>query len=327
MPARWKRFFFVCGIAAVLICGCQKQDTIRPPKSVDAAGHKDPEPAMPPPAMVPAPGPADATPVKVAEPLPPPDPIETMTIPEEPVARARLYYEMGYGAAAVQVLTALPKETLDKLETQLLLGQAAELCGRWREAVAACAKADKAAEAGPKTQALLCQARAYVGLKEHAQALRRLEAALADSPDDLTVRLAMMELLVDLKSRDSLQKLVQETLQKKPGDPATTLYQGAAFELANQREKAQEVYEKLTGSDAVPAAVEAEAFDRMGMLWIKADPKKSREILKRCRERVPGAGCPRTELALSPPDPRHPERRIRNVSRPGRYGETPLPPP
>jgi len=327
MPHRLTFFLLLCGLTAAMSCGCQKQDTIRPPKTQDAANHKEPELIMAPMAMTPEPMTADATPMVVVEPAPPPDPIETMTIPEEPVARAKLYFELGYGAAAVQVLTALPKETLEKAEVQLLLGEAAELCGRWKEAIAACTQAGNVEEPGKKTLALLCQARAHLGLKEHGPALRKLEAARVLSPDDSAVLLSLMEIYVDLKSRDALLKLVQDTLAKKPGDPATTLYLGAYHELMNQREKAHGVYEKLTGSDEIPAAVEAEALDRMGLLWIKADPKKSREILKLCRQRVPAVGCPRTELSLSPPDPRHPERRIRNVSRPGRYGETPLPPP
>ncbi|PKN47631.1 MAG: hypothetical protein CVU59_02170 [Deltaproteobacteria bacterium HGW-Deltaproteobacteria-17] len=317
----------LCGITAASACGCQKQEPVRSPKPADVVSHKDPEPGMTAVAAPAEPMTADATPVVEMAPVPPPDPIETMTVPEEPVQRAKLYYELGYGASAIQVLGALPAETLDKTEVQLLLGLACELSGRNREAIAACTKAAAVPEAAPKTQALLCQARAYLGLKEHAKALRSLEAALVASPDDLIVRRATMDVLVGLKSHDALLKLVQETLAKVPGDPATMLYLGAAHELAKARDKAHETYEKLTGNDTIPAWVEAEAFDRMGMLWIKADPKKSREILARCRQRVPGAGCPRTELSLSPPDPRHPERRIRNVSRPGRYGETPLPPP
>ncbi|MBU1242717.1 tetratricopeptide repeat protein [Myxococcota bacterium] len=327
MRDQWMTFVMLCGITAASACGCQKQEPVRSPKPADVVGHKDPEPGMMTVVVPPGSMTADATPVVEAAPVPPPDPIETMTVPADPVEKAKLYYEMGYGAAAVQLLGALPAETLEKTGVQLLLGQAAELCGRNREAVAACTKAAAVTEAAPKTQALMCLARAYLGLKEHAKALRSLEAALEASPDDLIVRRATMDVLLGLKSRDALLKVVQETLAKAPGDPATMLYLGSAHELAKAREKAHETYEKLTGNDTIPAWVEAEAFDRMGMLWIKADPKKSREILARCRQRVPGAGCPRTELSLSPPDPRHPERRIRNVSRPGRYGETPLPPP
>jgi len=327
MRDQWMVFLMLCGITAASACGCQKQEPVRSPKPSDIVGHKDPEPGMTAVAVPPEPMTADATPVVEVAPAPPPDPIETMTVPEDPVEKAKLYFELGYGASAVQVLGALPTETLEKAAVQLLLGQAADLCGRYREAVAACTKAAAVDEPAPKAQALLCQAHAYLGLREHAKALRSLEAALAATPDDLIVRRATMDVLVGLKSHDALLKLVQETLVKAPGDPATMLYLGAAHELAKAREKAYETYEKLTGNDTIPAWAEAEALDRMGMLWIKADPKKSREILARCRQRVPGAGCPRTELSLSPPDPRHPERRIRNVSRPGRYGETPLPPP
>jgi len=314
---------FVLGSALA----CQREP-VRPPKAADASGHKDPEPAMPPP--VPAMT-VDATPtmaVEMAPEPPPPDPIETMTIPAEPVAKARLFFEMGYGAAALQVLAALPPETLEKPEVQLLAGRAAELAGRARDAVAACQKsAAGTTEAGPKSQALACQARAHWQLKEHALALRQFEAAVAADPEALPHRLALMRALVELKARDTLEKRVAEALAKWPKQPSVLLFQGLAHELAGEREKASAVYEQLTGSDAIPAWVEAEAFDRWGLLWVKADPKRSKELLARCRARVPGAGCPRTELAHSPPDPRHPERRIRNVSRPGRYGDTPLPAP
>ncbi len=318
----------------VLLAGvaCRKEP-VRAPKADAASGHKDGEPPMTPSmtadAMTADATTADATPVTEPDmaPAPPPDPIESMTIPENPVDRARLYFEMGYGAAALQVLDGLTPEPLEKPEVQLLYCRAAELTGRLKQAVAAGEKAAKATDAGARALAHHCQARAHWGLKEHAPALRKLEAAIEAAPGELAFRLAHLQALLELKAKDALVRALGDALAKWPGQPSLLLLQGLSLEQAGARDKAHAVYEKLTGSDAVPAWVEAEAFDRMGLLWIQADPKRARDLLRRCRERVPQAACPRTELALSPPDPRHPERRIRNVTRPGRYGDTPLPPP
>lgn len=316
---------------ALLVGVACRKEPMRAPKTADAAGHKDPEPPMPPAmaadAMTADAMTADASPVAEPDMTPEPDPVEAMTIPEDPVARAKLYYEMGYGAAALQVLDALSTDQLEKPELQLLYCRSAELTGRLKQAVVAGEKAAKAADADARAQAHLCQARAHWGQKEHAPALRKYEAAVEAAPEALPIRLAFLQALLDLKSRDALNKQLGDALAKWPDQPSLLLLHGLSHEQAGARDKAHALYEKLTGSDAVPAWVEAEAFDRMGLLWIQADPKRSRELLRRCRERVPGAACPRTELALSPPDPRHPDRRIRNVTRPGRYGETPLPPP
>jgi hypothetical protein len=312
-------------LLAAMAC---RKEPMRAPKATDATIHKDPEPPMPP-AMTADAMTADATSVKAPDPapVPPPDPIESMTVPEDPVERARLYFEMGYGASALQVLDTLTPEQVEKPEIQLLYCRAAELTGRLKQAVAAGERAAKATDAGARAQAHLCQARAHWGQKEHAPALRRYEAAIEAAPGELAFRLAHLKALLDLKARDAFAKAFGDALARWPDQPSLLLLQGLSLEQAGARDKAHALYEKLTGSDTVPAWVEAEAFDRMGLLWIQADPKRARVVLRRCRERVPGAACPRTELALSPPDPRHPERRIRNVTRPGRYGDTPLPPP
>ena len=95
-------YFLLWGLALGSTGACHREP-VRPPKAADASGHKDPEPPMPPspvPAMT-----ADATPTLTAEMAPappPPDPVETMTIPADPVAKARLFFAMGYGAAAWQ---------------------------------------------------------------------------------------------------------------------------------------------------------------------------------------------------------------------------------
>ena len=296
---------------------CQKKELVRKPKPVDVVTVHEPEPPPVPQIPMELDMTVDATPEVEVEPVPAPDPVESMILPEDAVERARLFYSFGYGASAVQLLKTLPKETLGQPEVQLLLGQASGLGYRHRDALAACRKAEN----GPKElklQALICQAQAHLALKEHAAALRLLEGALVLEPDNMQVRYGIMEILVQLKSRDALAKMVGETLARRAEDPATLLYQGMVHELGKSSDKAFSTYEKLTLSDEIPPWVEAEAFDRMGMLMLKSNPAKSREILSRCRQRVPGAGCPRTELALSPPDPRHPERRIRNVQRPGR---------
>ncbi len=315
-------------LTTLFLLQCQKQEPLRTQQPKQAPVTQ--EPVMAPRPMAEEP-PKDGQPDVPLEPKvdpppdpPPADPIETMTIPEEPLPRARLYYEMGYGASALQVLGQLPESERETGEVQLLFGLAAALRGQNRHAVTACRKAAELLENNTeKTKALFCQGRAHLALREHANALRTLEEALKLSPENLPVRLAMMDIYLQLKNRDVLHRFIQETLQLHPGNGAVLLELGSWHELSNQREKAHETWEKLTMNDQIPSWIEAEAFDRMGMLWIRANPRRAREILERCEKRVPGVGCPRTELSLSPPVPRHPERKVRNVTRPGRYGTNP----
>ncbi len=279
-----------------------------------------PEPSPEPAASV------DATPVAVPEP-PPKDPVESMTVPSEPIARAKMYFEFGYGAAAFQVIASLPEEERKKPEIQLLAGLSAEMCGRFREAAAACAAAEALPDLQGRIESLLCQGRVWMQLKDFKSAMQKFQAAHAAAPKDPSTGAALMDALVTLDDGPGLLRTARRILEGEPANFVAQFYLGMALAMTGQRDLADEAFGKLTERDEVPAYLEASAFDQRGLLWSKVSPERARTLLEQCRKRVPAYGCPRTELAISPPDPRHPNRKIRNVTRPGRYGTAPLPPP
>lgn len=316
----WTFFLFIFGSAAA----CRRSDSVTfrmvetaPAGTTAETREKLPEPAPP----------EASKPAEPAPPAPQPDPIESMTVPAEPVARARLYFEMGYGFAAFQVLSALPPEERKKPENRLLEGLAAEMCGRFRDAAEACADAEAMPDEKSRVEALLCQGRVWMQLKDFKLSAQKFREAHEMAPRDPSTALSLMDALVTLNDGPGLLRLTKKILASDPGDAAAQLYLGIALEMASRRDEADAAFAKLMNNDAVPAYLEAAAFDRRGLLWAKVTPERAREILEQCRKRFPSYGCPRTEVAISPPDPRHPNRKIHNVTRPGRYGTAPLPQP
>lgn len=316
-----------CLFIGTMSTTCRRADVV-PPTPVEPLSPADPPASLLSPIQPQPPAPTqDATVVSEAASVK--DPIETIAVPTNPIAKAQLYFEMGYGAAAFQILSTLPPEERQKPENQLLEGLSAEMCGRFKEAATACAAAESVSDETRKLDALLCQGRVWMQLKDFKFALQKFQTAYQAAPHNLATTLALMDALVTLNDGPGLLRLTKKVLESDPNHYAAQLYLGIAFEMTGQREDADAMFGKLTDNDAIPAYLEATAMDRRGLLWAKIQPERARSILEQCRIRLPSYGCPHTEVAISPPDPRHPNRKIRNVNRPGRYGTAPLvsPPP
>ncbi|MBU1238247.1 hypothetical protein KKF84_07745 [Myxococcota bacterium] len=266
-------------------------------------------PVNPPPVEKPAPA-VKSVIKKVEAQLP------VMTIPRDVMKKARLYISLGYGRSAFLILKELETSLGTTFEYWELRARAAHIFNSATDVLVAVKKGMPLAKTPREKQSLLLlKGRAQLALRKYGPAKRTLTRALAQFVDDHQTRLTLLEALSHDRQTTLYGKILEEGLKLSPHKGEYLLAQGELLVMKGKTRDAITLFQSLVLRENLPGFVRARALDRAGTLLAARSKSEALKVVSQCRKLFPSYGCVTTEMLIAPPDPRHPNRKIRNVKR------------
>ncbi len=254
-------------------------------------------------------------PQKVATPQKKPT-SQALVIPKDPMKKAELFERLGYGRSAFTVLKKHEETLGTTFAYWHLRARAAYTFNSTPDVLAAVKKGLPLARTPAEQKALwLLKGRARFAQRKYPAARRALTKALELAPKDIPTRLSLLEVLAHQRKTTLYRAVLDQGLAMKPDRGEYLLAQGELLALTGKRAKAITHFTNLSRQPKVLPFIRARALDRAGTLLAATSKAKAATLVKECVERFPTFGCVTTEMLIAPPDPRHPNRRIRNVKR------------
>ncbi|MBN2723042.1 MAG: tetratricopeptide repeat protein [Deltaproteobacteria bacterium] len=267
--------------------------------------------------------------VSVMKKNPPPEPVRIMVaekvkqasaepeikIPSDPVEKAALYIKAGYGKSAAKILRGIKPRPETYQYFQLL----AESCYLSRDYSCASREAQKAFKLADtdikKYNSLIIAGRAYKEKRHFRKALTVLNSGCKLIKENVDCRISRVQIYILLKSKDVLEKELKVCISDFPARGEFQLFQGDLLILQRKIDSAVSHLKKVSENTSFAKWVRARALDSMGKLLGDRSRADAAKVLEKCKKLFPAYGCVETELSISPPDPRHPGRKIRDVKR------------
>lgn len=240
---------------------------------------------------------------------------EELKIPEDPLEKAELYIKAGFGYSAYRVLKNIKPapDTWKYWYTRALALYTA------RKFHSAAREAEKSAGLTKETplqyKSFLLQARALIEMRRHPQAIKLLQSTCAMVVDAHDCHITRLNHFIVLKRIGDSGKLSDELVKKYPGRGEYHLGRLEHFALDKKLTELKDYMNKVVANTQLPVWVRAKAMDIAGAAIAAKNADEGKKLLEVCRKTFPKYGCIMTELTISPPDPRHPDRKIYDVKR------------
>ncbi|MDA3862815.1 MAG: hypothetical protein PF689_03000 [Deltaproteobacteria bacterium] len=245
--------------------------------------------------------------------------LKNLKIPTEPLAKARFFLKMGYGASALDLLKKNQKKYAKDFKYWLCRLESAYLSTAYKDAENSIVKAlEITTDKTEKYKIYLLQGKIFNNRKKYSSAITILQKAISLQPKALTARLEIFPTLKRYKKVSLFKEILQKALDFHPDSGLLQMAKVDLLFLENNSKSALQLLEQISSQTKYKDFVRARALDRFGINLATSDRKSALQLLKRCRKLFPKYGCTGTEVELSPPDPRHPWRRIRSLKR-GNY--------
>jgi tetratricopeptide (TPR) repeat protein len=313
--------FLLSGLA--VYSSCSKKDT--PQKSTQKHGNNstsaitpqkiEPKPETTKPLVNPTKTPTKTPLVKTVK-IPLTKKEEPIVIPKDPYKKAQLFYSLGYGRSAVKLLKNHKKEIGISYDYWILRSRAAYLSGQYRDLLSSTVEGLKTASTNlQKSEFNLLRGRAYIKKRNFPAAMRNLKKSIKNAPSDHRSRISLLFVYTILKNVKPMEKLLTESITVDPNRGEYLLAKADLLIIKKKKSQAKEYLKTITTMKKVPRYIQARAFDRYGMMVAVKSKNQAKKVVIECRKRFPSYGCVSTEMAISPPDPQNPNRKIRSIKR------------